>query len=227
MVATRAFSASQVRTVAPGMILVGPVARQMQALILLGAIDGRRLTPAGRFGAGWRDLRTQRLFFDASRGNLAAIGTLHALGTTIDPHLHVSVAMPGTSSHGDSTRVDVLFNGRNATGADIAWMASHNWDHEFGAADQNHFRWTGTMSGAVATRTRNRVVAHFLNTRHLGRSTAADQDGDWPERSNMGWLLQTLGHEDGLYPTPKYTIDGIRGPRTTWLRDHYFEQLIG
>jgi hypothetical protein len=210
--------ASALTTLGPGFNLERRAAIAWANMRHVGRIVGIRVEPVDGYGCGYRSLAVQDVYYRAARGDRDA-----AVKAGIDPTMHVNVAAPGYSPHGYGTRADTLFNGGvNSTTLEFAsWFG---WSREFGAADRYHYAHDGKTYG-VAETVKNRVVADYLNGRHLGRTTTTAEDGEWPVRSNFSWMLQTAGHRDKLYPTPPYVIDGEAGARTRWLRDHYWSVL--
>lgn len=214
---------SQLTDVYQGNLLLNSVAVSAKTLIKIGPLEGVKVTtPSGgdRGISGYRDLARQALFVSASKGNKAA-----AARCNIDPNMKVSMGAVGYQSHGYGDRIDLLFNGHSPDASDLALVARYGGVQEFGDNDRNHFRFTKAVSG-VAESDKNRIVAHFLNGQHLGKTTTTDADGEWPTRSNFSWMLQKYGSQQhGWYPQPQYKIDGEAGTRTKWVRDKLFTQL--
>lgn len=185
-------------------------------------LEGSTIGPARPvYGSGYRDIATQQVYWRAAHGDTAA-----AVKCGIDPNLHVTMASPGDSSHGTGDRLDVAFpHSGPPSPADLELAARYGWHREFGSADEYHFQHDGRTHTPTSA-DKNRIVCRWLNGKHLSVTSTTDQDGLWPTKSHFSRMLQEQGHKDGIYPTPQYVIDGIAGPRTEWLRDHYFTILF-
>lgn len=208
-------------TIQPGVQLLNSAAAGFRLWQRLSALEGVKLTVATPvYGSGYRDIATQVVYWKASQGDRAAMEK-----AGLNSASAVRVAAPGGSVHGFGDRLDVVWGGSAAPTHDQLELAARcGWDREFGSADPNHLAHDGRTHTASEA-DRNRIVCRWLNGRQLGRTSNTDQDGTWPADSNFSWMVQEQGHRDGLYPTPPYEKDGIRGPRTIWLRDHYFIRL--
>ena len=180
---------TQLTAVFPGAYLLNPVAVSVKTLIRVGALEGTKITPAGKFAPAYRDISAQTLYKNASRGDKAAITRLRGLGSVIDPRMVTNVGNVGFQSHGNADRIDLLFNGRSPSDADLALARRYGGVQEFGDDDRNHF-WFGPSHSGVAEADKNRIVAAFLNEHDLGKTTSTEKDGVWPAESNMSWLLQ-------------------------------------
>lgn len=188
----------------------------------IAALEGSKIGPARPlYGSGYRDIATQQTYYKAAHGDKAA-----AAKCGIDPNMKVTMASPGYSSHGWGDRLDVAFpHSGPPSNSDLELAARYGWDREFGSADEYHFQWDGKTHTATSA-DKNRIVCHWLNGKELSVHSTTDKDGVWPVKSNFSRMLQEQGHKDGLYPTPQFKIDGIAGPRTEWLREHYFTLLF-
>lgn len=141
------------------------------------------------------------------------------------------IAGPGNSTHGYGTCVDIA--------AGNAWFQTHcgayGFVRESPAGENNHYRYTApTWAAASApaapvatnlTQDEVRRVATYLNGRGLGFTTTAATTGinmlPGATASNYYKEVQTAGNRDGLYPTPAYKINGIPGPKTYEVEEHY------
>jgi hypothetical protein len=192
----------------------------LKSLALLAEIHGITVRPAGGLGSGYRDLKTQQIFYDASRGNVA-----DAKLADLNPDSRTAIAAPGGSSHGWGDRVDLLFNGSSdPSKLDLALANHFGFTREFQAADPNHFQHDGrTATGGPNPADWRRIVAHYLNGRQLGETTTTEQDGivDRSRPQHYTWEIQAAGMQDRLYPSPPYKHDGIPGPRTDSVEAHY------
>ena len=167
----------------------------------------RIASPAG----GYRDLATQ-----AAMRNPANAGKYN-----LDPASVVTLAKPGFSTHGLGTRVDIVTTARTWA---INNLARFGFDREFGSKDPGHFRFNGTISGATTmTKEQVKLIATYLNTRGLGKTTTSNIDGI---PGSVYWtLIQLAGQKDGLYPAANYKVDGKPGAKTYELEKHYLERI--
>lgn len=220
--------ATALRSVAPGVQLVSATANAYKSLVLIGALDGIKITPAAGVGSGYRSIALQKLFYAAYKGDTKA-----AIQVGLNPDSRVAVAQPGYSTHGFGTRIDLLFGGSSLPNSGQLELAAENgWDREFGKDDPNHFKHDGvTGISGPSDENRNRILATWLNSLGLGKQTTTAEDGkhstDPSTPQIYTWLIQTQGHKDGLYPTPLYKIDGKWGPRTAWLERYYWQKIWG
>lgn len=142
------------------------------------------------------------------------------------------IAGPGNSTHGYGDCVDITANN--------AWFQTHCGSYGFvresPAGENNHYRYLhptwATPTVAVVdpnglTADDIRRVATYLNGRATefgAPTTTANTSGTTGPRY---WtLVQCAGADDGLYPQPAYKIDGIPGPKTYELEQHYRELTI-
>lgn len=214
---------SQLTNVYQGNLLLNSVAVSVKTMIRVGKLEGVTITtPKGgdRGISGYRDLARQALFVKAANGNRAA-----AIRCNIDPNMKTNMGAVGHQSHGFGDRIDLLFNGQSPRPSDLALVARYGGVQEFGQDDRNHMWFKRAVSGPTEA-DKNRIVAHFLNGKRLGKTTTTDQDGEWPAKSNFSWMLQAYGATvKGWYPQPQFKIDGERGNRTVWVRDRIFSEL--
>lgn len=214
---------SQLTDVYHGNLMINSVAVSVKTLIRIGKLEGITITtPEGgdRGISGYRDLARQALFVAASKGNRAA-----AVRCNMDPSMKTNMGAVGYQSHGFGDRIDLLFNGDHPTALDLALVERYGGVQEFGDDDKNHMWFKRAVSG-VSDSDKNRIVAHFLNGQHLGRTTTTDKDGTWPVKSNFSWMVQEYGSKrKGWYPQPQFKIDGERGSRTIWVRNKIFTEL--
>jgi hypothetical protein len=192
----------------------------LKSLALLAEIQGIAVRPASGLGSGYRDIACQKIFYDGSRGNVH-----DAQLADLNPNSIIRVATPGSSSHGYGDRVDLVFNGSaSPSKLDLA-LANHcGFVREFGAEDPNHFRHDGrTATGGPSAADWRRIVAHYLNGRHLGETSTTEQDGivDRSRPQHYTWEVQAAGIHDRLYASPPLLHDGIPGPHTDGVEAHY------
>lgn len=203
-----------------GTPLLSSTRNALKVAALLGELIGVAVRPAAGVGSGYRDLAMQTLFYRAAHGDRTAAQTVGLSSAS-----SVAVALPGSSSHGTGNRVDVVFNGSDSPTRDqIALMNHCGFTREFGADDPNHFEHDGrTAISGPNSADWNRIVAHYLNGRHLGKTTTTVQDGrvDRSKYQNYTWEVQAAGIADRLYPSPPYKHDGIPGPKTDTVAAHY------
>jgi hypothetical protein len=212
------------RSIGHGDELLAPTANAYKSLVLLGSVLGWDIRPASGVGSGYRSIQVQKEYWDAAHGNSA---DQRLVG--LSSRSTVNVASPGTSSHGDGQKVDLVFNGSDMPSADQIALANHcGFVRQFGANDPNHFAHDGrTMTGGPGQADKNRILAHYYNSRGLGRTTSTQQDGvfDKTKEQNFTWLVQEAGIKDGLYKVPPYIHDGIWGPHTDSVNTHYWNAI--
>lgn len=212
--------ATALRTISPGNQLLSSAANAYKVLVLLGEVAGIAVKPAAGVGSAYRDIAMQTLYWQASRGVPAAMKA-----TSLNPGSSVAVAAPGYSSHGDGRKIDLLFNGSaNPSSTELA-LANHcGFTRQFGADDPNHFQHDGvTAISGPNTADWNRIVCHYLNGRQLGEQSTTVRDGKVDKRvpQRYTWELQAAGILDRLYPSPPFKHDGVFGPKTETLEQHY------
>lgn len=203
--------ATQLRSIAPGVQLLTPVALAYLNLQLIAKLDtNTAVTPAGK-GAGYRSWNTALEFYKAGQGNLALRDKWD-----IDPHLQVAIAYP-PGTHGPATSIDMLFNGRSPDDGDIAFAKRYGFAHPFGSRDINHFTHDRiTAVNGVRGFDKIRLTARYLNGLHLGRTTQAEHTGK--RDADFIWLVQDYGHLNKTYSGP---VDEKTGPHT----EHAFDLL--
>lgn len=209
-------------TLEPGFVLRKTTAVAYRNLEKLARLQlDTRATPVDSYGCGYRDIAIMTVYYRASQGDLAAKRI-----AGIDPAMTISVAAPPNSSHAQGTRADIAFNGTVPNEAHLELAARCGWTREFGTDDRHHFAHDG-RTFTVREEDKVRVLARYLNGRHLGRHTTADEDGKPGE--NFIWLLQAAGRADGIYPAP-YRVDGDWEPTSRTrtynvLYPHYWKVL--
>lgn len=223
--------ASALRTVAPGVQLLTPVASAYNAMILVGTHRGILVKPAPGVGSGYRSLTVQKLYWAAAHGDWDARQKVQlSSGST------ASVASPGYSSHGFATAIDLLFAGSDHPSNSQLELAEDYGFRRTISGDPNHFghdKKTG-ISG-VRDADKVKIIAAYLNSRHLHNLNGqlADKTGavESGSRGKFYWtLIQLAGRADGIYPTG-YAIDGSpirkdgRPSRTSALETHYWTVL--
>jgi hypothetical protein len=214
--------ATSLKLVAKGCTLLSPTALAWRNLVVVHSMmNDVLIKPASEYGAGMRDIPCQQVFWRAGQGDKAAIKQAH-----LDPDLDVTIAVPGSSSHGWGNRIDMLFDGHSPNAIDLSTAKRYGFTREFGSKDKNHFEHDRvTATAGVRNVDRVKLVAEFLNERHIGRTTNAVHTGDQNDR-DFTWLVQHWGHLQKTYPVA-CREDGKRGPYTdaslhsTWvtLRD--------
>lgn len=200
-----AVPATMLMMVGPGTNLLTSVAHAYLNLQTVARLENHiAITPAGHYGSGYRSLGVQRVFYNAAHGN-----TADAAKAGLDPHSTISIAYPGYSSHGTGTRIDMLFNGHSPDSTDLSIAKRYGFTREFGAADENHFMHDGrtAISGPIES-DQIRIMAKFLNDKHLGKTTQAEHIGK--RDPEFIWLIQHYGHMMKWYPAA-CVEDGVTG----------------
>lgn len=222
---------SALRTVAPGVQLLTPVANAYKAMVLVGTSRGILIKPAPGVGSGYRSIAIQTLFYSAAHGDKDAQRKVQLSSSST-----AAVAAPGYSSHGFGTAIDLLFSGSDHPNARHIELAEDYGFRRTIAGDPNHFghdKRTGI--NGVQDADKVRILAAYLNSRHLhlpdgnpAPKTAAVESGT---RGKVYWLLMQLaGRADSIYPAG-YLLDGIptrkdgRPSRTMALETHYWSVL--